>query len=42
MKARTLVAVAILAAGVPLGAALANGNATTLGGPQGNDDAGIG
>ena len=35
MKARTLLASAVLAAAVPLGSAVANGNATTLAGPQG-------
>jgi hypothetical protein len=35
MKARTLLAFAIAAIALPLGSAFANGNATTLSGPQG-------
>jgi hypothetical protein len=35
MKARTLLASAVVASALPLGAAFANGNATVLSGPQG-------
>ena len=35
MKAKTLLASTAIAVALPLGAALANGNATTLSGPQG-------
>ena len=41
MKARTLLASAAFAAAVPLGTAVANGNATTLSGPQGTGDYGF-
>lgn len=41
MKAKTLIASAAIAMALPSGAALANANATTLGGPQGTGFYGV-